>query len=67
MKLLTAEDVLLFITDIQRTGIDLRKVTINYRYDDDSDVVICSTIEEDLFDEETNSKISSIIFKSNYK
>jgi hypothetical protein len=45
-------------------GIDLNEVTINYRYDEDSDVEIIASVEEDLFDEQTNNILTSIIFKS---
>lgn len=45
-------------------GIDLAKVTLNYRYDDDSDVEIITSVEEDLFDPETNNILTSIIFKT---
>lgn len=43
---------------------DLSKVYVNYRWDDDSDVHSISSVEEDLFDKETNSKLISICLKS---
>lgn len=53
-----------FLNEISDTGIDLAKVTLNYRYDDDSDVEIITSVEEDLFDPETNNILTSIIFKT---
>lgn len=53
-----------FLNEISDTGIDLSKVTLNYRYDDDSDVEIITSVEEDLFDPETNNILISIIFKT---
>jgi len=62
MKPITAQEVMDFLTDLQNEGEDLSKITINYRYDDDSDVEVLSKLEEDLFDQETNSRLTSIVF-----
>ena len=43
-------------------GEDLSSITINYRYDDDSDVEVVRLLEEDLYDQETNSRLTSIVF-----
>lgn len=53
-----------FLSEISETGIDLSKVTLNYRHDEDSDVAIITSVEEDLFDAETNSILTSIIFQT---
>ena len=60
MKSLTAKKLLNFIIDIKNDGHDLSKITINYRYDSDSDVETCTYIMEDLFDAETNNILESI-------
>ena len=62
MKPITAQEVMDFLTDLQNEGEDLSKITINYRYDDDSDIDVLSKLEEDLFDQETNSRLTSIVF-----
>jgi len=36
---------------------------INYRYDDNSDVIKLNHLEEDLFDTKTNNILDSIVFK----
>jgi hypothetical protein len=64
MKPLTAHHLREFLNEIEDMGIDLNAVTINYRYDEDSDVEIIASVEEDLFDEQTNNVLTSIIFKS---
>jgi|688.fasta_scaffold587160_3 hypothetical protein len=64
MKPLTAHNLREFLNEIEDMGIDLNEVTINYRYDEDSDVEIIASVEEDLFDEQTNNILTSIIFKS---
>ncbi len=51
-----------YLTDLENEGEDLSSITINYRYDDDSDVQIVRKLEEDLFDQETNSRLTSIVF-----
>jgi len=44
---------------------DLSNVQVNFRHDDDSDVYGISVVEEDLYDEMTNSKLESVILKVN--
>jgi hypothetical protein len=51
-----------FLTDLQNEGEDLSAITINYRHNEDSDVEVCRKLEEDLFDQETNSRLISIVF-----
>jgi hypothetical protein len=62
MKPITAQEVMDYLTDLENEGEDLSSITINYRYDDDSDVQIVRKLEEDLFDQETNSRLTSIVF-----
>lgn len=56
-----ANELLQFLTELQELGNDLSTISINYRYDNDSDVEVCNFVEEDLFDEETNKTLTSII------
>ena len=62
MKSITAQKVMDFLTDLQNEGEDLSSISINYRHDEDSDVKVCVKLEEDLFDQETNSRLTSIVF-----
>lgn len=62
MKPITAQQVMDFLTDLQNEGEDLSAITINYRHNEDSDVEVCKKLEEDLFDQETNSRLMSIVF-----
>lgn len=64
MKTLTADKVLKFLKNLQEQGADLKTIKVNYREDYDSDVVSCVLVEEDLFDEETNSVLTSICIVS---
>jgi hypothetical protein len=60
MKVLTAKKLLDFLLDLKKDGHDLSKITINYRYDSDSEVDACTFVMEDLFDPETNNILESI-------
>jgi hypothetical protein len=60
MKVLTAKKLLDFLLDLKKDGHDLSKITINYRYDADSEVDACTYVMEDLFDPETNNILESI-------
>lgn len=51
-----------FLIELQNRGEDLSSITINYRHNEDSDVKVCVRLEEDLFDQETNSRLTSIVF-----
>lgn len=60
---MTAHDLLTFLTDLQAQGVDLSRVTLNYRWDDvDSDVEKIRAVSEDLYDAETNNVLESIMF-----
>jgi len=59
-----AQKLLKFLLELKADGVDLSKVSINYRHDSDSDVEVVKYIGEDLFDQETNSILESIVFQS---
>ena len=63
-KKLTAKRLLDYLTELDKNGHNLSKITINYRHDGDSDVDTCSIVEEDLYDEETNGVLQSIIIQT---
>ena len=62
---MNAQKLLEFLLELETDGVDLSKVSINYRYDDDSDVEVVRFVGEDLFDQETNSILESIVLQSN--
>lgn len=61
---MSAQDLLEFLLELKEGGSDLSKVEVYYRYDSDSDVEAVNFVEEDLFDEETNSILTSIVIKT---
>jgi hypothetical protein len=61
---LTAEKLFGMLEQLKNEGNDLSRITITYRYDDDSDVHPCQFVEEDLYDSETNNILESIIIKT---
>ncbi len=64
MKTLTAYELREFFNDIENDGADLYKIEVYFRTDDDSDVELITIVEEDLFDDETNNILTSIILKT---
>lgn len=60
---MTAKQLLM---ELQEIGLqhDLSKVYVNYRWDDDSDVHSIAYVDEDLFDAETNSQLTSITLRT---
>ena len=56
---MTAKNLLNYLTQLQKDGHNLSKISVNFREDYDSDVIPLRHINEDLFDE-TNSKLISI-------
>lgn len=44
---------------------DLSKVSVYYRTDRDSDVEVVNDVEDDLYDEHTNSELISIMLLNN--
>jgi len=64
MQPITAQILLEFLLQLESDGNDLSKITINYRFDEDSDVEPCTMVMEDLFDAETNNILESICLTS---
>ena len=60
-KQLTAAQLLNYLILLEEQGNDLKKIKVNYRKNDDSDVKAIRSVGEDLYDAETNSKLESII------
>jgi len=58
---MTAQDLLDFLRDLQRDGVALHRVEVNYRRDMDSDVTPVRWITEDLYDSLTNTRLESIM------
>lgn len=61
---LTAKKLLTYLQTLEAEGQDLKKITINFRHDSDSDVHKCTLVSEDLYDAETNSILESIVIMS---
>jgi len=61
-KILNAQELYDYLTELQHYGIDLNKISLHYRTDEDSDVELIGGVCEDLFDAETNNKLESILF-----
>lgn len=61
MKPFTAQKLYEIFNNLIADGYDLEKITINYRTDPDSDVEVVTYVGEDLFDEETNNILESIV------
>jgi len=64
MTPLTAQTLCDLFSQLKKEGHDLSKITINYRTNHYSDVEVCTCIEEDLFDEETNNELRSLVLIS---
>ena len=64
-KIFTAQDLYDYLTELQHYEIDLGKISLNYRTDENSDVEIITGVCEDLFDAETNNQLESILFYNN--
>jgi hypothetical protein len=61
---MNAQKLLEFLLELEADGVDLSQVSINYRDNDDSDVEVVNYVGEDLFDQETNSILESIVLQS---
>ena len=59
-KPLTAKKLLDFLLETEKSH-DLSNVIVYYRYDRDSEEVIVYEAEEDLYDEDDNSTLTSIM------
>jgi hypothetical protein len=62
---MNAQKLLEFLLELKTDGVDLSQVSVNYRDNDDSDVEVVTFVGEDLFDQETNSILESIVLQSN--
>ena len=62
-KIMNAKKLLKFLLELETDGVDLSKVSVNYRYDSDSDVEVVKYVGEDLFDQQTNSILESIVLQ----
>jgi len=58
---MTAQDLYDFLRDLQRDGVALHRVEVNYRHDMDSDVAPVRWVTEDLYDAPTNMRLESIV------
>jgi hypothetical protein len=58
---MTAQNLYKILEEMKSEGIDLSKVTINYRTNPDSDVEVITYVGEDLYDSSTNSVLESIV------
>lgn len=65
MKQLTAYDLKRFLMNLESDGLNLKKIVVNYRQDDDSEVEEVKAVWEDLYDAETNSTLESIMLVTN--
>lgn len=54
-KRFTAHTLFVFLKELKRNKVNLKNVEVNFRIDDNSDVIQVSKVEQDLFDEETNT------------
>ena len=59
-----ANELLDYLLELDKVY-DLSKVSVYYRTDRDSDDEIVNHVEEDLYDEETNSELISIMLLNN--
>jgi hypothetical protein len=58
---MNAKALLQFLTELENQGNDLRLINVLYREDLDSEVQEINFVEEDLYDEQSNSVLQSII------
>jgi hypothetical protein len=58
---MNAQDLLNKLVDLKIEGHDLEKIEVTYRHDYDSDVVGVVDLEEGLYDEDTNSRLETIV------
>jgi|APGre2960657404_1045060.scaffolds.fasta_scaffold01046_20 hypothetical protein len=64
-KPLTAKKLLNFLLALEEEEVDLNIVHIYYRYDRDSDEEVVYEAEEDLYDENDNVTLNSIMLLTN--
>lgn len=58
---MNAKALLQFLTELEKQGNDLKLINVLYREDFDSDVQEINFVEEDLYDEQSNSVLQSIV------
>lgn len=58
---MNAKALLQFLTELEKQGNDLRLINVLYREDFDSDVQEINFVEEDLYDEQSNNVLKSIV------
>ena len=58
---MNAKALLQFLSELEKQGNDLRLINVLYREDFDSDVQEINFVEEDLYDEQSNSVLQSIV------
>lgn len=58
---MNAKALLQFLTELEKQGNDLRLINVLYRENFDSDVQEINFVEEDLYDEQSNSVLQSIV------
>ena len=58
---MNAHKLYMFLHKLQESGVDLKKVKVNYRETYDHDVKPIRAASEDLFDDETNYVLESIV------
>jgi hypothetical protein len=61
---MNAKELLSYLLELDKVY-DLSSVSLYYREDRDSDVETIHHVEEDLYDEEINSELISIMFLNN--
>lgn len=61
---MNAQKLLEFLLELEQDGIDLSQVSVNYRHNDDSDVEMVGFVSEDLFHENDNALLTSIILQT---
>jgi|TARA_R110000868_G_scaffold96088_3_gene264300 hypothetical protein len=64
---MTANDLFHYLKDLKKAGYDLKTIKVNIREDRDSDVSEARVVEEDLFDENDNTTLTSIVLIANPK
>jgi hypothetical protein len=58
---MNAQELLNSLLELKEQGHDLENIEVYYRNNPDSDVESMSFVEEDLYDEQTNSVLRSIV------
>jgi hypothetical protein len=59
---MNAQELLIYLLELQEQGNDLSKISLEYRYDPDSDAEHISFASEGYYDTETSSKLESLMF-----